>query len=259
MSKSKKLRKTNRRFSRIKSKKTRKIRGGNNEDGLTLVGFLNDGGPYIPIYLFNNAEYNPRKDFILSSFNYNRNMETITKHVILPQLYKIKKMRGINLLTSLKNNNMSFYDENGNIIMNNKILPVENTHIYWNNVPKNKDLIRDVELKYPGLFQRIFVTSEEEQHALLEKEQEKEQQEQKGKEEKGNEENQEIQDIKKTLKEIQIKVNGKEEDEEKLATYAREMETTNEMIPYLNAEEKTKKGSKIAKKKYYNTYFTQDY
>ena len=50
--------------------------------------------------------------------------------------------------------------------------------------------------------------------------------------------------------EIQRKMSGKEEiDEEKLATYSREMEQGNLMTPYLRAEQKERKKNKFATKK----------
>jgi hypothetical protein len=264
----KQTKKTNKRFSRNKRinkrYKTRKFRGGySEEDGFTLVGFLNDNpnnivGPFIPIFLFNNLEYNVEERNRFSSLKPHIR-EFRFSHIILPQLYKLKKMRGFNLLRSLRNN-MYFYDENGNPVLNNTIIPPDNTVVQamWDQ-PKYKNVIRGVELKYPGLFTRIYVTPEEEAEALREIE--------KKELEKGNtkiEENQELQQIKKTLEEMQRTYLEKEDierrkseqeelkrsevDEEKQATYVREMETTSQMIPYLRGEQKAKKKNKNLKK-----------
>jgi len=264
MRKSRKQKKTNKRFSRnrkLKTKKTRKLRGGNTDDeNIILVGFQNNAAsnlvpPFIPIFLFKNVKYNltERNKFsnIYNSIYISRygGNDFRFSHIILPRLYELKNIRGLNLLEFLKSN-IYFYDENGNPLINNRFVPTRdrdgNEHPpNWANNPEQKNTIREVELKYPGLFERIFVTPEEEQQALQdieEKELEKSSTKVEG--------NKEIEQIKKTIEEMQRKIGyGKEEDEEKLATYAREMEVTNRMTPYLRAEQKERKKNKLANKK----------
>lgn len=286
MRKSKKLTKiTNKRFSknkrfsrnkRVRTKynklvRTRKITGGNrDEDGITFVGFSNNSpsnlvGPFIPIFLLNNLEYNPQEPgnlkfsnvFASRDLNYNK---FSFSHIILPQIYKLKKIRGLVLRSCLKGN-VYFYDENGKPIIDNRFVPtgmgINDRSSQWENaIPNNpdgtkyKDIIREVELKYPGLFQLLYITPPEQQQAL-QRIQEKELEERENEKKTSPiEENQEIQEIKNRLDEIQKKMSGKEEiDEEKQATYSREMEETNQMIPYLRAEQKERKKNKIATKR----------
>jgi hypothetical protein len=101
--------------------------------------------------------------------------------ILLPQLYKLTKMRGLNL-GELMENGLTFYDENGNAIIDRNFRLKENLsepwQDYWQRRPSEdkpmyKDTIREVELKYPGLFQRMYVTEAEENEALREIEGEK--------------------------------------------------------------------------------------
>lgn len=239
MYKSKKHRKRiNKRFSRHrkinKRNKTRKFRGGNKENNeFILVGFMAVPSSAQPIIMYNNIS--------LDRFL------TIGPgaQLILPQLYKLKNIRGLDLRSLInKPSNCSFYEE----YINPLITRYNNT---------NRDIIRKVELKYPGLFQRMYITPEEEEAALKEiQEKEKEKQEE---ETLTSTKNEEIQQIKRTLQEIQRKINGKEEDTEEMKeTYAREMEEMEGMIPYIREDAKAakaKKAEKTARKKYYNTYF----
>ena len=238
MYKSKKHRKrTNKQFSRHtktnKRNKIRKFRGGKiDQEGYTLVGFRHDGSdrPWVPFFLLNNLEY--KLDTTDKFPPGKANGTTQTYHLILPQLYKLK-IRGLDLNRLLDpfQHNVSqgfilFYDEQGNkVIDENFVPPIQRSNVTleeWletrpsEDNPKYKDIIREVELKYPGLFQRMYVTPEEEEEALKEI-QEKEQEKQEKQEETlittKNEEIQEIQkdlqEMKTALQKIQKNINGK--------------------------------------------------
>jgi hypothetical protein len=281
-SRSKTKTKRNNKFSRRKYK-TRKQRGGINEDNdYTLVGFFTrNAGPNslkntigVPIFLPNNKE---EFDILrISPFGAGLNLGDnngvdpvfFFAHLFLPQLYKFKN-RGLELPLFLAKGIEFYYENEVPVINYNRgeypipppnysirsqkklILPDSERVRITQFINKHKDEIKQMELKYPGLFQRIFITPEEEEEALREierKEQEK------------------LAAAKKPEKvaeaEAATSTNLSEEEEkekEKEKIYQEEMEATNQMIPYLRAEEKSKKGSKISKKKYYNTYFTQDY
>lgn len=185
--------------SKIKTRRNKKnkrkhilksYRGGYvGDDIVTFVGFwspmpggLSGWSENIPLFLFNDTEVFKRGDpysiYKFSPDHYNRKYS----HIILPQMYKLKKLRGLNLYTTLQNN-FTFYDENGNALIGRNFVPAEGQRwdIHWQSRPSKdkpmyKDTIREVELKYPGLFQRIYVTEAEENEALREierKEQEK--------------------------------------------------------------------------------------
>lgn len=250
--------KRNNKFSGRKYK-TRKHRGGTiQEDGFTLVGFLNDRpsplvGPFIPIFLFNNMEYNVKQhnkfsDLIPPNKHYGSPFRF--SHIILPQLYKLKKIRGLSLVQSLRDN-MYFYDENGNPVIDNTFVPPENypLQIYFSE-PRFKNVIREVELKYPGLFGRMFITPEEEQEAL--REIERKEQEQK---------------IQATLigSKIEATTGSKMEadtsstgltEEEKGKIIQDEMEAWNRITPYLKADLKNKRKNKLSRKRIEDTAVT---
>ena len=157
------------------------------------------------------------------------NLEYSNFHLILPQLYKLK-IRGLDLnrLLDPHTHNGSqgfilFYDEQGNkVIDENFVPPIQRSNVTleeWletrpsEDNPKYKDIIREVELKYPGLFQRMYVTPEEEEEALKEI-QEKEQEKQEEtlitpKNEEIQEIQKDLQEMKTALQKIQKNINGK--------------------------------------------------
>jgi hypothetical protein len=261
--------KRNNKFSRRKQK-TRKHKGGTNEvdNGYTLVGFFTrNQGPGslnntagVPIFLPNKEEFDILRISPFGSglnLGYNNAVDPIFTfaHLFLPQLYKFKN-RGLELPLFLAKG-IEFYYENEVPVINYKlgeypiappnyairsqtklILPDSERVRITQFINKHKDEIKQMELKYPGLFQRIFITPEEEEEALREierKEQEK------------------------------IAVSPKMEadtllpglsEEEKDNIYQKEMETWNQMTPYIRADLKNKRKNKLSRKRIEDTNVT---
>lgn len=169
-----------------KHKLTRKQKmqkkGGMMDDhgGYTLVGFLSKYlwmiNPLIPIILHNNVKYNEDDRSYLNTLlarikplsGPGNGTEFEYSHIMLPELYKLKKFRGVDIWKILTANgsfssNVYFYDDDEKLLFSNKDL-IKTSEFK----PSIKPIIKEMELKYPGLFQRIFVTEEEERQALEE-------------------------------------------------------------------------------------------
>lgn len=166
MRKSTKNRTKKNRFSR-KNKKTQN--GGMNEDGsgYVLVGIFKDGNRFpieIPIFLEQNK--NGELD-VKRIIPYGKRHDI---RIILPQLYKTK-YRNLNLFEfdmdlSAKG---AFIDNEHNTIINVPTMEQRRDEVEKKRyIDENKDKIRQIELTYPGLFQRIIVTEDEEKDALKE-------------------------------------------------------------------------------------------
>ena len=149
-----------RRLRRRSNRKSRRARGGAiDTSGYVLVGFKTQGGfdaPGLPIFLRNEKSLKsalPWRAIGNGGFSYT--------NLIVPALYKLN-YRGIDYRqtqnppgTGNLPRFISLYDEN------------EEPYIRAG-VNENKEKIREMELKYPGLFQRMFITEEEERQALEE-------------------------------------------------------------------------------------------
>lgn len=246
--KTKRLRKkSNRKTKIIKRNKTRKYIGGTIEnDNHVFVGFYSSNptshgriekiyGFNVPIILSkNNQEINRMLPWPVSPAP----AQFIRSHIIIPYLYKLKNYRGLDLTDLAAKKYVTFRDENENPYFTHIEPPTgsDNSSFLNHQIPgwvrENKDKIKDVELKFPGLFKRIYVSEEEEKQALEELE---------------RIEQQKAQPIAVQESPAQS-FTSDEDDEEKQALYRSEMETTNQMIPYLRAEAKKKKLAKIGRK-----------
>jgi hypothetical protein len=248
-----KRRRTGRQSSK-RMRKSRKARGGTlDTSGYILAGFMTTNHPYsehhmerlktlnelnkIPIFL--RTEKTPRST-ISESFFINHTPFNIN-YFFLQVLYKLN-YRGLNFAneTGAKNYFVdemdrpmaSYYRNWSNMGLPNYLTEKEGP--FWQ---ENKNNIREIELKYPGLFERMFVTEEEERQALEEMQRKEQQQ------------------ISEPRTQTYSPTTSELSDEEKQKVYQSEIEATSEMIPYLKEDLKKKKASKIGKSKYYNNLF----
>lgn len=142
--------------------KTRKVIGGTlDTSGYALVGFRGSGQikrPGIPIFLPNEKSLKNENDLLrrigIGSFGVHRVM------LFLPVLYELNYRR-----LSLKSlEGQALYDIHEEFIYGIDFIG-HNDQIALKEM-QNK--FREMELKYPGLFQRMFITEEEERQALEE-------------------------------------------------------------------------------------------
>lgn len=239
--------KSNRKTKNIKRNKTRKYIGGTIEnDNHVFVGFYSTTptshgriekiyGFNIPIILSkNNQEINRMLPWPVSTGP----PQFIRSHIIIPYLYKLKNYRGLDLADLAAKKYVTFRDENEIPYFTHIEPPTSSDNFVFLNhqipawVRENKDKIKEVELKFPTLFKRIYVSEEEEKQALQEIE---------------KIEQEKAQPIPVQELSAQQFVSD-EDDEKKQAVYRSEIEVTNQMIPYLRAEAKKKKLAKIARK-----------
>lgn len=245
MRKSRKQRRT-KRIHLKKHRKSRKFSGGNSDmSGYVLAGFKDGQGVSdMPIFLLNEKSLKNRLPGKIAG------SDGFTKKIIVPVLYNLN-YRGINLMqlrgAEFFPVNITFYDTNEELLFSTSEARFQlvgtGPTAHW--VPtferKNEEKMRTIELKYPGLFTRIYVTEEEERNAL-EQLQRKHQQ---------TAEKQEPQMQSPSL-------SSELSDEEKEKIYQMEIENTSQMIPYLKKELKQKKKEKLEKKRYYDNLMIND-
>jgi hypothetical protein len=165
MSKTKRVKKRNKKFSRKNVHK-----GGGPSDDFVLVGFENYNAPYNnPVFLpinCNLREPNLRGGLYsiggklgLLPINI-RNFQL--QILILPQIYKLKNIRNIDLWDELIGNGVSqiWNQNNGDIVLVGINFLDSGKSIYqtkegYYNTFKNE--IIKIELEYPGLFKPIFI------------------------------------------------------------------------------------------------------
>ena len=156
-------------YNKKKLRKTRKIRGGNDDNsGYILAGFtgsdLNNTLTRTPIFLLKERSLKERlpHEFGVSGHH---------KKLFIPVLYELN-FRGLNLFLCNGPDwapyNIFFYDEEEQIYPT-----IRGQRFGWGSngliVNMNKpeiEKIKEIELKYPGLFTRMFITKEQEQNAL---------------------------------------------------------------------------------------------
>lgn len=155
-----KRRRTRRRSLRRSNRKSQRARGGAiDTSGYVLAGFKTSLGidaPGFPIFLRNEKSLKSRLPW--RAIGHGGPSGT---HLIVPVLYELN-YRGVDYRqtqnppgTGNAPRSISLYDEN------------EEPYIRAG-LNESKEKIREMELKYPGLFQRMFITEEEERQALEE-------------------------------------------------------------------------------------------
>ena len=240
--------------------KTRKMRGGTyeNDNGYELAGFLTNTYlnpehaqlyklnelPKLPIFL--HKEKTPRN--MLPGTLYQIHVDGFSrKYFLLPVIYKLN-YRGLDFKNEFKHNNY-FVDDNDKGMVNdyrnwehsgmpNFLTEMEGP--FWN---ENKNNVREIELKYPGLFQRIFVTEKEEQQALEELQRKERKLQQRPNETSYDEE-----------------IQNNKLEEEKMHKISPEemefMEFTNRITPFLRDDLKKNRKNKISRKRIPDTNVT---
>jgi hypothetical protein len=161
------MRKSRRQRNIKKRNKSRKFRGGNSDNsGYVLAGFTgNSVSPYnrIPRYLLKEKTL---KKNLPAGFE----SRDFSKSFLISVLYDLN-FRGLNFITiqgpDYSRNPIYFYDGE------ELIYPPRSGAFGWGTsgliVNMNKadqTKIKEIELKYPGLFTRMFITEEEEKKAL---------------------------------------------------------------------------------------------
>jgi hypothetical protein len=188
------------------SKSIKYIGGGESMDNeYSLVGYTSmpGGSGWAPIFLHNNKQYEDHEIFY--ALNSNLGVFSI---LFLPNLYKLKNVRNILAFNGLQciwvDDNMLdirvthknytkhlFFGPLGNLSMGTATFESLKPHLS----PKQVNNIKEIELKYPGLFKRMVITAEEEQQALEDIQQKEEAIQQ----EKINERQKELDEIKKSI------------------------------------------------------------
>jgi hypothetical protein len=189
-----------------------------------LAGFKTEGKidyPGLPIFLPNEKSLKNSLPWrvightpVFSSIN-----------LIVPVLYELN-YRGIDYRQTKNQPNrfIALYDNNEELF--------------------NEKNLKPMELKYPGLFQRMFVTEEEEQNAL---------------EELQRKEVSLIRRIPQNFKPkiiIPVEDENEKSQEDKEKTYREEMEITRQMMPYFRDEIKEKRKNKNSRKNVEDTNVT---
>jgi hypothetical protein len=250
------------RRKQIKSKSRKYIGGSLDDNEYILIGFGNTGHSSInfraPFFLRNT-------DMIFTNTNTMNGFVgkegTQSLILILSQLYKLQSMRGLDF---------DFIIRWCNFVVDGHITDMTETwhqlELFKNpsydtnrrlseqwlneNNEKRKKAIRQTELRYPGLFKRMFITPEEEQEAL---ENIKQKEEEKKREELNEFEilqQKALEEMKQSiLKELQTnKSNSAVEpelsQEEKNKIYDEEFENNQRLIPYIREEQLNKKKKK---------------
>ena len=162
------MKKSRRNKNTKKNNKSRKFRGGNiDTSGYVLVGFLGDYSDVCkrsPIFLFKEKSLKNRLPESILSYRGND-----PRSIFIQVLYDLN-FRGlhiINIMSRPNNRNIYFYDGKELIYPRGDNIFGWGPSGYIHNMNKEEQSrIKNMELKYPGLFQRIFVTEEEEQDAL---------------------------------------------------------------------------------------------
>ena len=142
-----------------------------NDKDYTFVGFTpvpgSAAGPWVPVFLLNDTPYDHNTFSFLS---YNPTPHPI---IYLSKLYKLKQIRNLDFSSLVYPNGFTFTDDQSTLNIN--IVRNKSNPLYANSNPLNeneqgprRDAIRQIELQYPGLFKRMFITEEEEQQALRE-------------------------------------------------------------------------------------------
>jgi hypothetical protein len=169
MSKTKRVKKRNKKFSRKNVYK-----GGDTSDDFVLIGFEKYNAPYRnPVFLpincnlrepnVNGGLYGIGGKFGLLPVNTGYSLLQI---LILPQLYKLKNIRNIDLWDELIGNGVvhKFWNQNNGDIILLGINHLESgksmyqTKEGYYNTFKNE--IIKIELEYPGLFKPIFIDTD---------------------------------------------------------------------------------------------------
>ena len=263
--------KKNRRLSRrklTKSKsksKTRKYKGGSmNDDDYAFVGFYGTGRP-IPMLLHINMTFDDKHITRLLGKEREPGIHIDSGNfLILSKLYKLKNMRNLDYIKLISHNtvfiNEKNVDTNGFIftfdweLFARQHIPILNGGQFneqWlnENNGKRRDAIRQIELQYPGLFKRMFVTEEEQQQALQEIQEKEEAKRIEDLDEFEEIQKRALDEIKQSiLKELRTDkpINlSRELSPEKNKVYAEEFENTMAMIPYLQEEQRKKKEYKL--------------
>lgn len=242
-----------------KHKFSRKMKkGGMMEDhsGYILVGYhksYNHGQtipPLIPLFLQRNKNGNSIEMQKLVSPN---PMPEAPTTIILSQLYKTK-YRNLDFknffpysIVFVNEDEIpitpSTYNELSRFVVR-RGAPFDSTLPQINNyIDKNKEQIKEIELKYPGLFQRMFVTEEEERQALEEI--------QRQYNENDNNIELKVQELERQLQQIQSMLQNEKLQKKEYVTQPEElefMEFTNRITPYLRNDLKEKRKNKISRK-----------
>lgn len=166
------MKKSRNRKTTKKHNKSFKFRGGNNDNsGYVLAGF---DGDYenecdrMPIFLLKEKKLKNElpKCFLNTTNDFFSYRNNVVKKIFLQVLYDLN-YRGLDIFSIMShsnNNNIFFYDGKTLIYPRKKLFHPEKDGYGMNE--KEQAEIRKMELKYPGLFQRIFITKKEENDAL---------------------------------------------------------------------------------------------
>ena len=175
------MKKSRRNKNTKKNNKSRKFRGGNiDTSGYVLAGFLGDYNNVCrrsPIFLFKERSL---KNSLPHTILYNNNNTPNERRSIFIQVLYDLNFRGLHIATIMSHSNQmpsDYQPNNRNIYFydgKELIYPGERGILFgWgpsgltHSMNKEEQTrIKNMELKYPGLFQRMFVTEEEEQDAL---------------------------------------------------------------------------------------------
>lgn len=162
--------------NKFSKNKSRKIRGGSHENNdyvfagvstnATIQRYFNINDiAGIPIFLPNDNTLKNTLPGRITFWVGSGDATIFNLHLLLPVLYNLN-YRGLNFgLLSTKGANgryIFFYDNNETPIIDYKTLSTKKWPLDY------KVEIKNMELKYPGLFQRMYVTEEEERVALEE-------------------------------------------------------------------------------------------
>ena len=166
MSKTKRVKKRNKKFSRKNVHK-----GGDTSDDFILIGFENYRAPYQkPFFLPINCNLrepnvNANINSIGGKFGFLRGNINL-QILILPQLYKLKNIRNIDLWddligsdsgsTNALNIQSVWNQNNGDIVLVGRS-QLEGTYTKERYYNFFKNAIIKIELEYPGLFKPIFI------------------------------------------------------------------------------------------------------
>jgi hypothetical protein len=169
MSKTKRVKKRNKKFSRKNVHK-----GGDTSDDFVLVGFEKNNEPYrnpvflpincnlrepnLPIipYQYLTSQMKERFDMIGVNYGF-LNIRPFPQILILPQLYKLKNFRNIDLFGDLFSVGIQqlWNKNNGDIaLVGTDYFSTISNENYINTF---KNAIIKIELDYPGLFKPIFI------------------------------------------------------------------------------------------------------